>query len=446
MQTSIVSEVWVVNGAGRHVSNYHCLFIEATNLPSPCSEDTQRIMSDIFDVLLDPRPEVYNLSASIEYAISARNVDCVMNFFVKTFQLNTSRNEICFEWARAAKVGSVELLKCMFNNGIDKDYTDAFGRSLLTWTIWSGKAEVVRYLLNMGATVPKHTSKPKFTFCKKCEKNRLELTLRYFNERHDDPCVAAIEMDIPEIVEMLVVDHGGQSCNSFTALAHAVRLSNVNVVEYLLNKNRYDINNEYVWRDRRRRGYRTLLTESIDNEDGLRMAKILLTHGADLDKTICRDNGTSSALFTAISRWKPEFIALFIRNGVNVNLRSFDNSDGKLLPFEFSVRYNRRYITEMLLLSGCSCGVFSFGNNKYKDDLKPSIKDLMKKWNVHENNVIPLKMQCRRAILIHLAPPADKKINELPLPLCLTTYLSIPELDDILEVYWEHLRNRVIIL
>ena len=100
----------------------------------------------------------------------------------------------------------------------------------------------------------------------------------------------------------------------------------------------------------------------------------------------------------------------------------------------------------MLLLSGCSCGVFSFGNNKYKDDLKPSIKDLMKKWNVHENNVIPLKMQCRRAILIHLAPPADKKINELPLPPCLTTYLSIPELDDILEVYWEYLRNRVIIL
>ena len=56
-------------------------------------------------------------------------------------------------------------------------------------------------------------------------------------------------MDIPEIVEMLV-DHGGQSCNSFTALAHAVRLSSVNVVEYLLDKNRYAINNEYIRRDR----------------------------------------------------------------------------------------------------------------------------------------------------------------------------------------------------
>ena len=77
-------------------------------------------------------------------------------------------------------------------------------------------------------------------------------------------------------------------------------------------------------RDRGSRGYRTLITESLVIEDGLDITKLLLTHGPGLDKTICRDNGPSSPLFTAIYWYQPEFIALFIRNGVNVNLRVFD--------------------------------------------------------------------------------------------------------------------------
>ena len=61
------------------------------------------------------------------------------------------------------------------------------------------------------------------------------------------------------------------------------------------------------------------------------------------------------------------------------------------------------------------------------------LKDLMEKWHVQENKVIPLEQQCRRMLLNHLSPQADKKIKKLSLPAGVIRYLSIPELDDILD-------------
>ena len=104
-----------------------------------------------------------------------------------------------------------------------------------------------------------------------------------------------------------------------------------------------------------------------------------------------------------------------------------------VLPFEASVLRDRLYVTEMLLVSGCSYGMFSLDNNlEIKDNRESDLKDLMKKWNVDENNVKPLQQQCRRMILNHLSPQADKKIMKMPLPPIIINYLSIPELDDIL--------------
>ena len=60
------------------------------------------------------------------------------------------------------------------------------------------------------------------------------------------------------------------------------------------------------------------------------------------------------------------------------------------------------------------------------------MKNLMMNWKVQENNVKPLKQQCRRLILKHLSPRASKMIEKLPLPQCLIKYLSVPELDDIM--------------
>ena len=114
-----------------------------------------------------------------------------------------------------------------------------------------------------------------------------------------------------------------------------------------------------------------------------------------------------------------------------------------MLPFEAAVLYDNGfqftddiYAMEILLASGCSCGVFNLEkDHAFKDNIRFEIKNLMMKWNVHENNVKPLKQQCRRMILIHLSPRASKMIEKLPLPQCLIKYLSIPELDDIVARY-----------
>ena len=417
----------IVNGAGLHVPNTHCLFIEIIDFLT-CSYISQSINTDIFELLVDSSEANKYLSESINFAISTHNVKCVIKLFKKTFHFNTSHKKNCYDWARAAHMGSVDLLKCMLNHGIDKDCTDKEGRSLLTWTIRSGKPEAVRYLLDIGVSVPKYDpqSKSKFKLCKKCGKNTLLLDSNFFSKWVDDPCARAIRMDIPEIVEMLV-EHGGLSCISFNALARAVRSSSANVVEYLLSKYSYPLNIEYIWTDSCERECGTL-TKAYSFPRFIRVAKSLLSHGADVNKQVCKYNGLSP-LNTALCRGHEEFIALYIRNGVDINFKSH------ALPIEVAVVRDRLFATEMLLVSGCSCGMFSLGNYlEHKDDMKSDIEDLLRKWNVHENNVIPLKMQCRRMILNHLSPQADKKITKLPLPPGVITYLRIPELDDILDV------------
>ena len=67
--------------------------------------------------------------------------------------------------------------------------------------------------------------------------------------------------------------------------------------------------------------------------------------------------------------------------------------------------------------------------------ISPELKTIMKEWNVYMNNVLPLQQKCRIVILNHLSPQADNKITRLSLPPLLIKYLSIPELDDIIELY-----------
>ena len=125
-----------------------------------------------------------------------------------------------------------------------------------------------------------------------------------------------------------------------------------------------------------------------------------------------------------------------IRGGANVNTRSHDLGLDIALPFEVAVLKGHIYAAEMLLTAGCSCGVHSWHNSHdLKANMTPEMQELLKKWNIHKNNVITLQQKCRMVILNHLSPQADKKIFELPLPSCLVKYLSFPELDDIMDAF-----------
>ena len=162
--------------------------------------------------------------------------------------------------------------------------------------------------------------------------------------------------------------------------------------------------------------------------------KLLLDHGADPAKQMCATTSVN-AVMMAMRNGNVEVIAQYIRGGVDVNFKSYEErSSENMLPFEASVLRNYYKIAEMLFLSGCSYGVFSLkGNHKFKNKVKPKVKKLMKEWKVEENMVTSLKLRCRNVILNHLSPRADIKIGKLPLPTLIIKFLSIPEIDAIVD-------------
>ena len=245
-----------------------------------------------------------------------------------------------------------------------------------------------------------------------------------------DPCIIAIYDNQLEIVKLLD-EYGSKSCKSFYALNRAVTSGSVDVVSYLLNKYPKNLNIEYIIKDSCT-GIDTLLTDT-GYEFQSQVIKLLLDHGADPAKQMCGAT-SSNAIMPAIYYKNLEVIAQYIRSGVDINLKSWYSNYGRVSPFEASLLHDSHYVAEMLLISGCSRGVFS--NLKLK--AKPKLKKLMKEWKVYgkiyiqlryHNNVIPLKQRCRCVILNHLSPRADLKIVKLPLPGCLIKFLSIPELD-----------------
>ena len=343
-------------------------------------------------------------------------------------------------WANEARKRGVELLKCMFNNGIDKDSMDQNGHSILWHMVSIGHIEAVRYLLEIGVAIPTYALEEREVPCEYCGENRLMIDnyVKQLRQEQRDPCMMAIRRNDLEIVKLLD-EYGSQGSKSFTALRSAVQWGNVAVVSYLLNKYSYPLNIEYIIKGFLK-GIYTLLTEPVYKSPA-QSTKLLLDHGADPAKQMCGATSVN-AIMTAINDENIEVLAQYIRSGIDINLKSRDSKYGRVTPFKASVLRNLPCVAEVLLISGCSGGVFS--NLKLKK--KPKLKKLMKEWNVYDNNVIPLKQRCRCVILNHLSPRADKKIVKLPLPGCLIKFLSIPELDSFDLKHYTRLQNRMVLL
>ena len=373
------------------------------------------------------------------------NINCLKCLIANWAYVKEDYNYV---WSYVASLGNVELLKCLFNRGIDKDSTDLSDRSVLWWVVHSGKVEAVSYLLDTGVTIPNYAPNIRETQGERCKNDRLIMENRLdrhrfkegrytlvvdINEECQDPCTAAIRDNKLEIIKLLD-ERGSQSCKSFFALRRAVIWGRVNVASYLLNKYTYDLNIEYIINNfGESRGPYTLLTES-GQVFATKCTKLLLNHGADPAKPMFKAT-SANAIMTAICYGNLKAIAQYIRSGVNINCKSSHGSDLKVLPFEASVLHGRQSIVKMFFVSGCSSGVFSLRNNhKFKDDIKPEVEKLMKEWKVQENNVTPLQQRCRCVILNHLSPRADLKIENLPLPGVIIKFLSIPELDAILNL------------
>ena len=126
-------------------------------------EKTSTIMYDSFELLVQAAVEqnkdhFSSCTVYIICAILADNNYCIKKLIKKGAPLNAPLNGIPYEgfyvWSWVARVADVELLKCMFDRGIDKDSIDQDGYSILCHVVDSGNIEAVRYLLGLGVAIP----------------------------------------------------------------------------------------------------------------------------------------------------------------------------------------------------------------------------------------------------------------------------------------------------
>ena len=249
-----------------------------------------------------------------------------------------------------------------------------------------------------------------------------------------DPCIAAVQLDMPNVVQLLE-QYGCQGFGCFRVLRKAVRGYCINVVQYLLSNYDYPVDTAYSTTndDSLNFQHQTLLTEACNTHSAI-MIWQLLNQGADPKLKTC-EKMYPSALVSVIAANHLDVLAYFICGGVDVNLKSYDYQYSSVLPFEASFLHSNVYAAEMLLVTGCSCGVFNLEpDHRFKANIKPELEDLMKEWNLQDNYVIPLEYQNRRAILSQLSPRVDEKIKKLTgtLPPRLVKFISMPELDEIL--------------
>ena len=396
------------------------------------------IMSDIFDVLLDAavdqnKDHFRSCTDYIQCALIAGNVNCIKKLIQMGAPLNNIAHRDRYVWVWIAREGNVEMLKCMLDQGFDKDSIDHNGYSVLWWVVVSGNIEAVRYLLDLGVAIPNYSPKVREPHYRRYKENRLIISDHKKQEKQD-PCIRAIRDNELKIVKLLD-EYGSKSYKSFTALRCAVSWDRKDVVSFLLSKYSYPLNTEYAY-TRKTSAIFTLLTEPACQHSD-RVTKMLLHHGADPVKPMC-ETRSANAFQQAIYFKYLKAMARYIRSGFDINLRSWTYIyENDVSPFEASVLHNHRHISVMLLVSGCSRGVFhsrkfllSFNKRKLR------MKKLMTEWNVYDDNrVTSLQQRCRSVILSHLSPQADVNIRKLPLPPCVIKFLGIPELDDIIDAY-----------
>ena len=247
----------IANGArinvddGSFVTSFYITLnpiIETILRLKPDSKYPHSTMTEIFDILLDELNDVNMHSRvcppSIVYALREGNVPCAKKLIQKGASLDTYYDDCRHLCSSVAVRGNVELLKCIFDLGMDKNMVTSKGASILRSVVSSGNVEAVRYLLDLGVTVPSCIHPTERISCENCGKNNLFVDIER-KEWIQDPCKFACEKNMPKVVHLLE-EYGHKRFKFVHFLRHAVINNSVEVVAYLLNKYAYPLNLEYA--------------------------------------------------------------------------------------------------------------------------------------------------------------------------------------------------------
>ena len=389
------------------------------------------IWKDMFDFLLesgvDIRKPDCDQCTPLLHAANLNAFECIEKLVQNGARVDQPDQKDLPVFYGASLAPSLEAFKCLFHSVVDKNATGTNGCGILYYVAVAGNAAAVRYILSNGLTITNDIL------------TQYDDPGHFQSLTHVDPLIGAIESNKMDVV-MILEDNGCQIAKSLYALRSAVRMENMSLLQYLLLKYKYPLNQEYAIHGcSGNNNYITVLTEARSSA----VVTILLNHGADPNKKSSKTQYVSP-LHRAIKVQKMSTVACLIRSGADINCRSFESNLGNLLPFEVSIFCSSNiYAAKMLLFSGCSCGMFSLKIDQKISSRREFSKfaNLLKKWNVQDNSVRSLYQMSRTVILRQLSPAANKKILLLPLPVSILKFLGIPELDDILENYetWEKL-------
>ena len=407
----------------------------------------------IFDFLLESGADIHKPDCGgctpLMYAASKGSVECIVKLLQKGARLDVTDRDGQYVWKYAIELAnvdpfkrqfyqqlkcppiqsvdvlkylsdrSVDVLKCLYDHGVDKDATDAHGRSILYFAVSSGKVSLIRYILSQGVTMIANNPTSFDVYCE--------------SDSNNDPCIKAIQLKRLDLVQMLD-ECNCQTLKTLSALRTAVVKTCESVIEYLLSKHKYPLNEIYAIRTSSGAEiYTTVLAEACTH-CSMEVVEMLLDRGAD--PNIRKDKETyCSPLHRAIINKPVRLVAKLISSGADINAKSFDDHFGTLLPYEACIMHRKMSAATLIFKSGCFFNVHTLNMHLkgVRTPLRHVIEKKIKNWNLPDNSIRSLYQICRTVILKQLSPATSKKIRKLPLPFATMKYLGIPELDDFLS-------------
>ena len=148
----------------------------------------------------------------------------------------------CTALMHAGRNTNIKCMRKLISHGAHMDCKDQQGVGLLYWMIRKGGDDALRYLLDLGVTVPTYVSEACHEHCARCSVEML--VLDDAKQRSQDPCMLAIHMDRLDVVQLLE-EYGSKSVQYFNAFRYAVMHGKITVAEYLHRKYRHPLNINY---------------------------------------------------------------------------------------------------------------------------------------------------------------------------------------------------------